>query len=103
MLPLGRELVVIWSTPATMVMEKLPVAVLGGLAESVTVTPFNWKMPEVLGTPESTPVALRLSPGGAEKTCPALQVTAVRLKLKQNQLVDVFGKIGVLVDALKGA
>jgi hypothetical protein len=29
--------------------------------------------------------------------------TAVRLKLEQNQLVDVFGEIGVLVDALEGA
>jgi hypothetical protein len=29
--------------------------------------------------------------------------TAVRLKVEQNQLVGVFGEIGVLVDALKGA
>ena len=29
--------------------------------------------------------------------------TAVRLKVEQNQLVDVFGEIGVLVDGLKGA
>ena len=30
-------------------------------------------------------------------------ITAVRLKLEQNQLVDVFGEIGVGVDGLKGA
>ncbi|MGO9563983.1 MAG: hypothetical protein ACLPPV_15140 [Candidatus Korobacteraceae bacterium] len=29
-------------------------------------------------------------------------VTTVRLKLEQNQLVGVFGEIGILVDALKG-
>ena len=32
-----------------------------------------------------------------------LNVTAVRLKLEQNQLVGVSGEIGVLFDALKGA
>jgi hypothetical protein len=32
-----------------------------------------------------------------------LRITAVRLKVEQNQLVDVFGEIGVLADALKGA
>ena len=31
------------------------------------------------------------------------ELTAVRLKVEQNQLVDVFGEIGVLVDGLKGA
>ena len=30
-------------------------------------------------------------------------VTAVRLKVEENQLVDVFGEIGVRVDGLKGA
>jgi len=30
-------------------------------------------------------------------------ITAVRLKVEQNQLVDVFGEIGVLIDGLKGA
>ena len=30
-------------------------------------------------------------------------LTAVRLKVEENQLVDVFGEIGVLVDGLKGA
>jgi hypothetical protein len=30
-------------------------------------------------------------------------ITAVRLKVEENQLVSVFGKIGVVVDALKGA
>jgi hypothetical protein len=29
--------------------------------------------------------------------------TAVRLKVEENQLVGIFGKIGVLVDGLKGA
>ncbi len=29
--------------------------------------------------------------------------TAVRLKVEQNQLVGVFGEIGILFDALKGA
>jgi hypothetical protein len=33
----------------------------------------------------------------------ALELTAVRLKLEQNQLVDVVGEIGVLVDRLKSA
>ena len=37
------------------------------------------------------------------KTKPIAPATAVRLKLEQNQLVDVFGEIGVLVDALEGA
>ena len=32
-----------------------------------------------------------------------LGLTAVRLKVEQNELVGVFGEIGVLVDALKGA
>jgi hypothetical protein len=31
------------------------------------------------------------------------KATAVRLKVEQNQLVDVFGAIGVRVDGLKGA
>jgi hypothetical protein len=34
---------------------------------------------------------------------PLKQITAVRLKLEQNQLVDVVGEIGVLVDRLKSA
>jgi hypothetical protein len=29
--------------------------------------------------------------------------TAVRLKVEENQLVGVFGEIGVVVDGLKGA
>ena len=29
--------------------------------------------------------------------------TAVRLKVEENQLVDVFGEIGVRIDGLKGA
>jgi DNA-binding NarL/FixJ family response regulator len=32
-----------------------------------------------------------------------LYSTAVRLEVEENQLVSVFGKISVLVDALKGA
>jgi hypothetical protein len=31
------------------------------------------------------------------------KVTAVRLKVEQNQLVGVFGEIGIQVNALKGA
>jgi protein involved in plasmid replication-relaxation len=31
------------------------------------------------------------------------EITAVRLKLEQNQLVDVFGEIGARVNGLKGA
>ncbi len=31
------------------------------------------------------------------------RITAVRLKVEQNQLVGVFGEIGILFDALKGA
>jgi hypothetical protein len=30
-------------------------------------------------------------------------ITAVRLKVEENQLVGIFSKIGVVVDALKGA
>jgi len=30
-------------------------------------------------------------------------ITAVRLKVEENQLVGVFGESGVLVDGLKGA
>ena len=33
----------------------------------------------------------------------SIKITAVRLKLEQNQLVDVVGEIGVLVDRLKSA
>jgi hypothetical protein len=32
-----------------------------------------------------------------------LKVTAVRLKVEENQLVGIFGEIGVPVDGLKGA
>jgi hypothetical protein len=31
------------------------------------------------------------------------RITAVRLKVEKNQLVNVFGEIGVLIDGLKGA
>jgi hypothetical protein len=30
-------------------------------------------------------------------------ITTVRLKVEENQLVGIFGEIGVLVDGLKGA
>jgi hypothetical protein len=30
-------------------------------------------------------------------------ITAVRLKVEENQLVDVFGEIGFHIDGLKGA
>ena len=45
----------------------------------------------------------------AQNKCAGIQdgttfwITAVRLKVEENQLVDVFGEIGVLVDGLKGA
>ena len=38
-----------------------------------------------------------------QKAAYSCYLTAVRLKVEQNQLVGVFGEIGVLVDALKGA
>ena len=34
---------------------------------------------------------------------PIVTITAVRLKVEENQLVGVFGEIGVVVDGLKGA
>jgi hypothetical protein len=34
---------------------------------------------------------------------PLKELTAVRLKVEENQLVGVFGKIGIQVNALKGA
>ncbi len=38
------------------------------------------------------------------KNCAALNhITAVRLKVEENQLVDVFAGIGVPVNGLKGA
>jgi hypothetical protein len=49
----------------------------------------------------STFVAQQASRASTFKHYPG--VTAVRLKLEQNQLVDVFGKIGVQADGLKGA
>ena len=32
-----------------------------------------------------------------------IYITTVRLKVEENQLVGIFGEIGVLVDGLKGA
>ena len=32
-----------------------------------------------------------------------IDITAVRLKVEENQLVDVFGEIGFHIDGLKGA
>ncbi len=38
------------------------------------------------------------------RTCSAIPAsTAVRLRVDENQLLDVFGEIRVLVDGLKGA
>jgi hypothetical protein len=37
------------------------------------------------------------------KTGDRLIFTAVRLEVEENQLVGIFSKIGVVVDALKGA
>jgi hypothetical protein len=31
------------------------------------------------------------------------EITTVRLKVEENQLVDVFGEIGTLIEGLKGA
>ena len=73
-----------WDTSATVTeqsMQKLPIGT--GSADLVSV-----KYPSEAGgyTPGDT-----------------WNLTAVRLKLEQNQLVDVFGKICALVDSLKGA
>jgi hypothetical protein len=38
----------------------------------------------------------------AASTCMPV-ITAVRLKVEENQLVDVFGEIGFHIDGLKGA
>jgi hypothetical protein len=32
-----------------------------------------------------------------------LRLTTVRLKVEENQLVDVFGEIGIRIEGLKGA
>jgi len=35
--------------------------------------------------------------------CSLLCITTVRLKVEENQLVDVFGEIGIRIEGLKGA
>lgn len=45
----------------------------------------------------------RFPSGRQRQRCPLVRHTAVRLKVEQNQLVEVFGKIGVRIDGLKGA
>jgi len=67
--PPGREVVVIESgRPEITTIDRLAVAVIGGLWESVTAT-VKLKVPTVVGVPKMTPVeALRVSPGGSEPT-----------------------------------
>jgi hypothetical protein len=57
-------------------------------------------VPRHIGTIARLGVAVWLGRGGFGHWD---TVTAVRLKVEQNQLVDVFGEIGVGVDGLKGA
>jgi hypothetical protein len=46
----------------------------------------------------------RTGKGAVEAATPSsFSITAVRLKVEENQLVGVFGEIGVVVDGLKGA
>jgi len=64
--PDGREVVVTESGATETVIDRLAVAVLAGLLESVTVT-VKLEVPEVLGLPVIAPLeALRLSPAGSE-------------------------------------
>ena len=65
-MPDGREVVVTESGATETVIDRLAVAVLAGLLESVTVT-VKLAVPEVLGFPVIAPLeALRLSPAGSE-------------------------------------
>ena len=65
-MPDGREVVVTESGATETVIDRLAVAVLAGLLESVTVT-VKLEVPEVLGLPVIAPLeALRLSPAGSE-------------------------------------
>ena len=65
-MPDGREVVVIEKPGGETVIDRLAVAVLGGLLESVAVT-VKLEVPEALGVPVIAPLeALRLSPAGSE-------------------------------------
>jgi hypothetical protein len=48
-------------------------------------------------------IQLRITQSRTEDSNAIQQVTAVRLEVEENQLVGIFSKIGVVVDALKGA
>jgi hypothetical protein len=63
--PVGREVVVTESGAET-VIDRLAVAVLAGLLESVTFT-VKLEVPDALGVPVIAPLeVLRLSPAGSE-------------------------------------
>jgi hypothetical protein len=64
--PDGREVVVTESGATETVIDRLAVAVLAGLLESVTST-VKPEVPDALGVPVIAPdEALRLSPAGSE-------------------------------------
>jgi len=64
--PDGREVVVTESGATETVIDRLAVAVLAGLLESVTST-VKPEVPDALGVPVMAPdEALRLSPAGSE-------------------------------------
>ena len=65
-MPDGREVVVTESGATETVIDRLAVAVLAGLLESVTST-VKPEVPDALGVPVMAPdEALRLSPAGSE-------------------------------------
>ena len=65
-MPGGREVVVMESGAVETVIDKLVVAVLAGLLESVTFT-VKLEVPDALGVPVIAPLeVLRLSPAGRE-------------------------------------
>ncbi len=52
----------------------------------------------------SAPLQMRASkPCRAELLCRRFDFTTVRLKVEENQLVDVFGEIATRIEGLKGA
>ena len=71
-------------------------------------------MPVLVATPTNRPecdmravvevVSPAITYSGAQGSSGTLGVdpTAVRLKIEENQLVDVFSEIGIHIDALKG-
>ena len=70
-MPGGREVVVMESGAVETVIDRLAVAVLGGLLESVAVT-VKLEVPEALGVPVIAPLeALRLSPAGSDSVITA--------------------------------